>query len=248
VTGNTYGPPSNGGVTFNGRCAGAPGNWNFITPVTISGTTTASAGRNAAVVVDGDALALGGFAVVVTGATRRFACTAGSGARAGRSGSVRSEAATDEVAVVAAVVVVASAVVVVVPAVLVASAVVVVAALLSVGAGVVVAATSVVVATDVVTAVVVTTSGLGTVSGGKGVSSAPTRSGTASARLATASHAPATTARRNLGIAHTYHARPRTLDGAVAVEMHRDWSTGASCARTRCIGVLRRPGGDRWIR
>jgi hypothetical protein len=215
VTGNTYGPPSNGGVTLNGRCADA-GKWNFTTPVTISGTTTASAGRDAAVVVDGDALSLGGFAVVVTGATRRFACTAGSGARAGRSGSVRSEAATDEVAVVAAavvvaspVVVVASPVVVVVAAVVVASAVVVVAAVLSVGAGAVVAATSVVVATDVVTAVVATTSGLGTVSGGTGASSAPTRSGTASAKLATASHAPATTARRNLGIAHTYHARRR---------------------------------------
>src|SRR5262249_6387669 len=54
-------------------------------------------------------------------------------------------------------------------------------------------------------------SGFGTVSGGKGVSSAPTRSGTASAKLATASQAPATTARRNLGIAHTYHARRRAV-------------------------------------
>jgi hypothetical protein len=85
-----------------------------------------------------------------------------------------------------------------------------------VGAGVVVGATSVVVATDVVTAVVATTSGFVTVSGGNGVSSAPTRSGTASAKLATASHAPATTARRNLGIAHTYHAR-RRRHGALAI-------------------------------
>src|SRR5262249_5355990 len=62
---------------------------------------------------------------------------------------------------------------------------------------------------DVVTGIVGTTFGFETVSGGTGESSAPTRSGTASAKLATASHAPATTARRNLGIAHTYHARRR---------------------------------------
>jgi hypothetical protein len=212
VTGNTYGPPSSGGVTLNGKCAGTHGKRSFTTPVTSTGNLTATAGRNAAVVFGGDPPAFDGFAVVVTGATRCLACTAGSGARAGRSASVTSEGAADEAAVVATAVAVASPVVVV-AALVVASAVVVVAAL-SVGAGVVVDAASVVVATDVVTAVVATTSGLGTVSGGKGVSSAPTRSGTASAKLATASHAPATTARRNLGIAHTYHARRRRYGGS----------------------------------
>jgi hypothetical protein len=218
VTGNTYGPPPNGGVTRNGRCASAPGKWNSTTPVTNSGSTIANAGRNAAVGFGRDAPAFRdfavvvtgttrGFAVVVTGATRRFASTAGGGARAGRPGSVTSEGAADEVVVVAAAVVVATPVVV--APVVVASAVVVVAAVLSVGVGVVVGVTSVVVATEVVSAVVVTTSGLETVPGGAGVSSAPTRSGTASAKLATASHAPATTARRNLGIAHTYQALRR---------------------------------------